>query len=93
MGLRIHGGRAGQGTALATYEGRFFNPRRPYGHRQPQAQIQEAIGEVFCSHFLHAGQCRVHMWSAVTVVTRACTTDLGGGAIRCLAGRYVEVKG
>ena len=48
----------------------------PYGHRHPQAQIQEAKGEVFCSHFLHAGQCRVQMWSAVVVAIRNCTTGL-----------------
>ncbi len=58
----------------------------PYGHRHPQGQIQEAKGEVFCSHFLHAGQCRVQMWSAVVVAIRNCTTGLLGCAIRCLAG-------
>lgn len=49
---------------------------KPHGHCQPQGQIQEAKGEIFCSHFLHAGQCRVQMWSDVIVATRDCMTGV-----------------
>jgi hypothetical protein len=38
-------------------------PAKPHGHRHPQVQTQESRGKVFCINSLHAGQCRVQVWS------------------------------